>query len=197
VAEVLAATALGSGEVAALRAAGEAYATGPFAAHRELRWLVLAGRCRVGDARGADVDRLGAEDRGDRGRRGALRAWASWPTPAAKADAWTRATGDGVSLAERQAVLDGWAAPGQDDLRRPYEERFAAALTAIERSSGAESALAFARTAFPRRPADRAVRVAEARRLVEEGSVGDAVQRAVIEQLALLERRERARALSP
>jgi aminopeptidase N len=183
--------------VAALRAVGEHYADGPLAAHRDLRWLVLAGRCRLDDAGPGDVEKLYAEDGGDVDRRGALRARASWPTPQAKAEAWDRATGDGASLAERQAVLDGWAAPGQDDLRRPYEARFTATLVDVERDHGAESALAFARTAFPRRPADRTVMVAAARRLVDGGAVGDAVRRAVVEQLALLERRDRALALAP
>jgi aminopeptidase N len=191
--EALAAVAVGPGEVDALRAAERAYAGSPYL---ELRWLILAGRCRVGDAGDDAVSALAAEEDSDIARRGALRALASRPTPEAKAEAWTRATGEGCSLAERQALLEGWGAPGQDELRRRAMPDLAGALVALESAAGPESALVLARTAFPRGPVVPAGLADSIRRVIESGGVSDAVSRALVEQLALLDRRIRARARS-
>jgi aminopeptidase N len=189
-AEALAAVAVEPAELDALRAAEEAYAG---LGLLDLRWQILAGRCRAGDADDRAVGELAAQDRSDVSRRGSLKAQASWPTVEAKARAWDRAMGEGISLAERQAVLEGWAAPGQGHLRRSVEPVFAAALTALERTAGAESALIMARTAFPQPPADPDDLVSSIGALVEGGGVSDAVRRALVEQVALVERRSRAR----
>jgi hypothetical protein len=113
-----------------------------------------------------------------------------------KAEAWAQAIGDRLSLAERQAVLEGWAAPGQDRWRVGIEPGLADALRLVEASVGPESALLIARTAFPRGPEVPAVVVDGVRRLIDDGAVSDAVTRALVEQLALFERRLRARSLS-
>jgi aminopeptidase N len=151
----------------------------------------------VGAAGEDDIAALAAEDASDISRRGALRAGAAAPTAAAREAAWSRATGPGLSLAERQAVLDGWAAPGRPDLLAPFEERFFAALAPVEAASGVESALALARTAFPRWPLDAAATVARAERWAGGDELAAPVRRALVEQAALLARRRRALAAAP
>ena len=97
-----------------------------FALDQEMRWLVAVKAVAFGLP---DADALLAleagRDRSDRGRRAMLRAEASRPTEAAKAEAWERINGEGYgSFHLTRAAMQGFYWPHQQSVLAPYEDRF-------------------------------------------------------------------------
>jgi aminopeptidase N len=99
---------------------------GGFALDQEMRWAVAIKAIAFGLP---NADALlateAARDRSDRGRRALLRAEASRPTAAAKADAWERIHRAGYgSFHLTRAAMQGFFWPQQEPLLEPYVERF-------------------------------------------------------------------------
>jgi aminopeptidase N len=95
----------------------------------ELRWALVESLATLGFA---DEDAVDAELRRDdtaAGRLHALTARASMPDAAGKERAWTAAMGDGsLSNHETRALAEGFWRAGQDELLRPYVDRYTAEL---------------------------------------------------------------------
>ena len=116
----------------------------------ELRWHLvecLAAEGRVGDA---EVDAELAHDDTAAGRLHALTARAALPTPEAKTRAWQQVTGDtSLSNHETGAVAGGFWRPGQDELLRPYVDRYVAELPALWAARTPQVAGTLAESLFP------------------------------------------------
>jgi aminopeptidase N len=97
-----------------------------FALDQEMRWLVAIKAVAFGLPKADALLALEASrDRSDRGRRAMLRAEASRPSDAAKADAWERINGEGYgSFHLTRAAMQGFYWPHQERLLEPYEDRF-------------------------------------------------------------------------
>ncbi|WP_043263889.1 aminopeptidase N [Streptomyces sp. CT34] len=142
----------------------------------ELRWRILARLATLGAAPLAELrDTIDAElarDQSATGREGAARCHAALPDPAAKQAAWNAlfTTGDerpdrgddGESAEPAEpaepaelsnylftATADGFWAPEQYDLLRPYVARYFAAVPALAARRGPALAKAAGRHAFP------------------------------------------------
>ncbi|HUP83144.1 MAG TPA: aminopeptidase N [Candidatus Limnocylindria bacterium] len=97
-----------------------------FMLDQEMRWLVAIKAVAFGLP---NADALlateAARDRSDRGRRALLRAEASRPTDAAKAEAWERINADGYgSFHLTRAAMQGFYWPHQQAVLAPYADRF-------------------------------------------------------------------------
>jgi aminopeptidase N len=150
VARVLAGTCLEPATVVAANAIVSGEAAPDLEGFVDLRWQLIVGLCRAGAAGEEVVAAALAADASDEGQRQAATARAAMPLAGAKADAWRFViTGQG-SLALRQAVLAGWASPGQQDLLENYCEPFFLALGPLWQDQGIEAGIAFTRAAFPR-----------------------------------------------
>ncbi|MFF0794525.1 aminopeptidase N [Streptomyces spiralis] len=119
-------------------------------ADRDLRWRGLLRLAATGGDIDGLVDVAMQADPGDSGRRNALMAQAARPTRAAKEEAWTRLFSDGLSLAERKAVMAGLRQPGQEALLTAYADRYMRALESMAGAAEPEFVLAFARALYPR-----------------------------------------------
>jgi aminopeptidase N len=97
-----------------------------FALDQEMRWLVAIKAVAFGLP---NADALLATESGrdpsDRGRRAMLRAEASRPTEAAKAEAWHRINGEGYgSYHLTRAAMQGFYWPHQQRVLEPYADPF-------------------------------------------------------------------------
>jgi aminopeptidase N len=97
-----------------------------FALDQEMRWLVAIKAVAFGLPNGdALLAKEQARDRSDRGRRAVLRAEASRPTEAAKAEARQRINGEGYgSFHLTRAAMQGFYWPHQQKVLGPYEDAF-------------------------------------------------------------------------
>ena len=116
----------------------------------ELRWHLVECLAALGRVDDAAVDAELARDDTSAGRLHALTARAALPTPAAKERAWGQVTGDaGLSNAETDAVAAGFWRTGQDDLLRPWVERYVAELPALWDARTPQVAGTLAQRLFP------------------------------------------------
>jgi aminopeptidase N len=97
-----------------------------FVLDQEMRWLVAIKAVAFGLPNADELLAMeAARDRSDRGRRAMLRAEASRPTEAAKAEAWERINGEGYgSFHLTRAAMQGFYWPHQKRLLETYEDRF-------------------------------------------------------------------------
>jgi aminopeptidase N len=97
-----------------------------FALDQEMRWLVAIKAVAFGLPNADELLAMEAgRDRSDRGRRAMLRAEASRPTEAAKAEAWERINGEGYgSFHLTRAAMQGFYWPHQKRVLDAYEDRF-------------------------------------------------------------------------
>jgi len=116
----------------------------------ELRWhllITLAARGQTGEAAiAAELER----DPTDAGERRAATARASLPHTDAKAQAWAALVERrDVSLAQMRALVAGFHHAGQEELLRPYRDRYVDALGGIWSSREPEEALLLSEGLFP------------------------------------------------
>jgi aminopeptidase N len=98
----------------------------------DLRWVLLKRLTSTGRATDAEIDAELSRDDTATGRRHAAEAFASRPTPAAKADAWAAVVEqDSLPNAIQTATIAGFAQPHQRGLLEPYVERYFAAIKGI------------------------------------------------------------------
>ena len=116
----------------------------------ELRWHLVECLAALGRLDEAAVDAELERDDTSAGRLHALTARAALPTSAAKERAWEQLTGDAaLSNAETDAVASGFWRAGQDDLLRPWVERYVAELPALWDARTPQVAGTLAQRLFP------------------------------------------------
>ncbi len=161
----------------------------------DLRWLIVAALAGTG---AAGDDLIAAElqrDPTDLGQRQAEAAKAARPTPAAKAEAWSRIRDDhSLPLATMNAIMRGFHHPDQANLLAAYAAPYFAALDGVWRERPIEVALAFARSMYP-----RVVVGADVLRMTDEHlaqpSVPGPLRRILLEGKDQMQRAIRARSL--
>ena len=116
----------------------------------ELRWHLVEALAALGRLSDDAVDAELARDDTSAGRLHALTARASMPTEEAKARTWSSVTED-VSLSnhESAALAEGFWQPGQDELLRPYVDRYVAELPALWAARTPQVAGTLAQRLFP------------------------------------------------
>ncbi|WOQ18216.1 aminopeptidase N [Raineyella sp. W15-4] len=119
-----AATSAAAGEVVRAWLAGEEKVPG-LEIDTDLRWHLLTQLARLGLAGNTRIDAELDRDRTISGEQNAAAARAALPDPADKAEAWRLATAaaDVPNETQRSICLSFWR-PGQEDLLRPYADRF-------------------------------------------------------------------------
>jgi aminopeptidase N len=157
----------------------------------ELRWHLVSSLASAGvpDAE-ALIDSELERDPTDQGRRHAASARAARPSPEAKEEAWDRLTTDpALTTAMEGALMQGFQQSDQEELLRPYVDRYFDAIPGIWKDRSLEFALAFARGLYPglvigQAVADRTDRYLEehpppgpVRRIMTEGR--DGIMRAI------------------
>jgi len=91
----------------------------------DLRWLLLTNLARLGRVDADVIDDELTRDATITGRERAAQALASRPTAEAKAEAWRVAVESTETPNETQLrTIIGFQQPGQDDLLRPYVDRY-------------------------------------------------------------------------
>ena len=160
----------------------------------ELRWHLVECLAGLGAVDDAAVDAELAADDTAAGRLHALTARASMPTAAAKERAWSQVTGDAaLSNHESGALAAGFWRAGQDDLLRPYVDRYADELPALWAARTPQVAGTLARSLFPSTLVDPEVLDRTAGLLADEHPAG--LRRYVAEGRDDLSRAVRARAV--
>ncbi|NBH06370.1 aminopeptidase N [Amycolatopsis sp. SID8362] len=152
---------------------------------RDLRWRALFRLAATGGDVAGLLGIARDADPGDGGRRNALQAEAARPTAAAKEQAWNRLRGDGLSLAEKKAVMAGFRQPGQEAVLTPYADRYLRALESMA-DARPEFVLAFARALYPRFTEAEEDVLAATGDLLESKSLSDGVRKVVQEERAEL-----------
>ena len=116
----------------------------------EIRWLAWEALATQGAATHDDLAAALAADDTAAGRVAQLRALASRPDPLVKRDAWDRAHAvGGESNDNVDALLAGFNALGQADLRTPFAEGYFAALVTVWAEHPIEIAMRLVRGGFP------------------------------------------------
>lgn len=121
----------------------------------DVTWLAWETRAALGRATGQQLDAVLAIDDTAQGRLARTRCAAACPEADAKAEVWRRVhLIDGEANATIDAVLDGFNAPGQEELRAPYAADYFAGLLEVWRAHPIEIALRLVRGLFPDGAAD-------------------------------------------
>src|SRR5439155_7561773 len=109
----------------------------------------------------------------DQGRRHAASALAARPSAEAKGEAWERLTQEAtLTTAMQGALMGGFQQSDQEDLVRPYVDRYFEAMAAIWKDRSLEFALAFARGMYPSFVVDEQVAETTDRYLEERPPAG-------------------------
>ena len=162
----------------------------------DLRWALLSALCAVGRADDAAVGAELVRDDTATGRLHALQARAAMPDPEAKQRAWEAAMhDDSLSNHETRYLAAGFWRPRQDDLLRPYVERYVAELPAAWGGRTPQVAGTLANALFPSVLVEQGVLDATAPLLGEQHPAG--LRRYVAEQRDDLARALRARSAEP
>ncbi|MGI8872893.1 MAG: ERAP1-like C-terminal domain-containing protein, partial [Egibacteraceae bacterium] len=123
----------------------------------ELRWALLS-RLALGES--FDPGRVDAEakrDASDIGARHAARIRASRPNVSAKEEAWAAIKERELPLATLRSIAAGFWQPGQDELLRPYVERFADAFRELWEPGVSEEAIDLGEGLYPATVVDQAL----------------------------------------
>ena len=190
-----AATADRPEDLAVLQALLDGSQTFPgLAVDTDLRWHLLTALAEAGVA---DEEAIAAEERRDPtdiGVRRAMSARAARPTAEAKDLAWETLLEDhSLPLANVRALIDGLFRPGQDDLLRPYAQRYPDAVGQIWAQRDAEEALELTEGLYPSTLVDQET-VALADRALARDNVPDPGKRMIAEARDATLRALRARA---
>ncbi|MGY1857964.1 aminopeptidase N [Modestobacter sp. SYSU DS0290] len=150
----------------------------------DARWAFLHGLVAMGAAGDAEIDAEAARDATATGARRAATARALRPTAESKAETWERAfTDESIPNAVHEAMVAGFWHPAQQELTRPYVERYFADIRGVWDRRPGEIAKNAVEYLFPKvveaqtvAAADRwladAGHPAALRRLVSEGRDG-------------------------
>ncbi|GAA3533203.1 aminopeptidase N [Aeromicrobium flavum] len=91
----------------------------------DLRWSLIRGLARLGDADEAEIDAELARDDTNQGRENAAGARALRPLAEAKAEAWRRVVEDASTPNEtRRQIAASFQVPGQVEVLAPYVDRY-------------------------------------------------------------------------
>jgi aminopeptidase N len=91
----------------------------------DLRWSLIRGLARLGDADDAEIDAELARDDTSQGRENAAGARALRPVAEAKAEAWRRVVEDASTPNEtRRQIASGFQVSGQAEVLAPYVDRY-------------------------------------------------------------------------
>jgi aminopeptidase N len=161
----------------------------------EFRWHLVSSLAAAGVP---DAEKLiEAEmqrDPTDQGSRHAAAARAARPSPEAKEEAWARITEDPVlTTAMEGALMQGFQQSDQEELLRPFVNRYFDAVAGIWKDRSLEFALAFARGMYPSLVIDQDV-AEKTDRCLEERSPAGPVRRIMTEGRDGVMRAVRARA---
>ncbi|MGH9280105.1 MAG: aminopeptidase N [Acidimicrobiales bacterium] len=116
----------------------------------DLRWEIVGMLASHGaDDEGALIDAEERRDPTDIGERRAASARAARPTAEANADAWRKLTEERPHLAMARAIAGGMAQWGQEELLRPYVDRYFASIRSWWTDRQREEALTLVRGLFP------------------------------------------------
>jgi aminopeptidase N len=140
----------------------------------ELRWHFVSSLASAGVDDAEELIRAEAErDPTDQGKRHAASARAARPSAAAKQEAWDRLTGDAaLTTAMEGALMQGFQQSDQEELLRPFVDRYFDAVGAIWKERSLEFALAFARGMYPSFVIDESVAERTDRYCEERGPAG-------------------------
>ena len=159
----------------------------------DLRWTVIQALARCGLLDGAAIDTELTRDDTALGRRNALTARAARPEELAKEQAWRAVVRDAeLSNHECHAIAAGFWQHGQDELLRPYVDRYLVDLPELWRTRSPEVVGRLTELLFPSTLVDPAV-LDRTGVLLEQGPPG--LRRLVAEQRDDLARALRARAV--
>ncbi|CAN5796803.1 aminopeptidase N [soil metagenome] len=123
----------------------------------ELRWALLS-RLALGES--FDPGRVDAEakrDASDIGARHAARIRASRPNVSAKEEAWAAIKERELPLATLRSIAAGFWQPSQDELLRPYVQRFADAFRELWEPGVSEEAIDLGEGLYPATVVDQAL----------------------------------------
>ena len=116
----------------------------------DLRWHLLTALAARGSLDEASIEAELQRDPTDLGMRRAASARAALPDGNAKAAAWDAVVNDAkMPLATKRAVVGGFGQYGQEDLLRPYAERYVEALPSIWNGRSPEESLLLTEGLYP------------------------------------------------
>ncbi|HVM19317.1 MAG TPA: aminopeptidase N [Egibacteraceae bacterium] len=160
----------------------------------DLRWHLLTSLAAVGAAPAGLIDEELERDPTDQGRRRAAAARAARPDAEAKSAAWDAVLTEArMPLATKRAIVSGFAQYGQDELLRPYVDRYLEALPVIWSNRGAEESLLLTEQLYPSKIVDETtLEVADA--ALASAALPAPGKRLVLEERDATQRALRARA---
>ena len=159
----------------------------------DLRWALIAALAALGRVGDAAVDAELARDDTARGRQHALQTRAAMPDAARKEWAWLAAMHDpALSNHETSFLAAGFRQPGQDELLRPYVDRYIAELPDTWAARTPQVAASLASSLFPAVLVEQ--EVLDATAVLLDAQHPDGLRRLVAEQRDDLGRALRARA---
>jgi aminopeptidase N len=164
----------------------------------DLRWRIVTALAAAGviDADGAATPFIDAEVQRDptaAGKRHGARAAAARPQPAVKEAAWTTVTEDDtLANITARSVIAGFVEPGQDELLKPFTERYFAAIPGVWQRRSSEVAQTVVVGLYPSwNISDDAIAAAD--RFLADPELPPALRRLVLEGRAGVERSLKAR----
>ncbi|MFC4336791.1 aminopeptidase N [Salininema proteolyticum] len=149
-ARAYAAAARAEADIAVLKGwlAGEGVPEG-LAVDADFRWHLTTVLAAEGAIDEAAVDAELSQDETAEGKRLATIARATIPTAEAKARAWDRLVDPESENYVRRATMQGFALLDQEELTRPYLEKFLAVVPDMWEKLGAQQAVEFSKLGFP------------------------------------------------
>jgi aminopeptidase N len=122
----------------------------------DLRWTLLSGLAKNGRADGARIDAELARDNTISGKEHAAAARTLMPTAEAKAEAWELAmVRDDVPNETQRSIVLAFQAYGQDEVLKPYVERYLAAADTMWEEKGTQRASTALEYIFPKQLASQ------------------------------------------
>ena len=160
----------------------------------DFRWHLVTTLAARGQADVALIEAEVERDPTDQGRRRGAAARAARPDPAAKAEAYDAViTDETMPLAMKRALVGGFSQYGQDDVLRPFAQRYLEVLPEIWNGRNAEESLLLTEGLYPSVLVDEdTVRIADA--ALELPGVPEPGLRLIVEARDATRRALRARA---
>ncbi|MGH3363614.1 MAG: M1 family metallopeptidase, partial [Nocardioidaceae bacterium] len=159
----------------------------------DLRWMLLTGLCRAGQADDAMVDVELEHDNTISGKESAAAARAAMPTAEAKERAWEQALSAETPNETMRYIAIAFQQPGQAEVLAPFVDRYLDAATTLWEDRGVFHASTVLTFMFPKELATEQTRERVARWL-ETSTANPAARRFVSEGLDEIERALRAQA---
>ncbi|MFJ7997606.1 aminopeptidase N [Streptomyces sp. NPDC096310] len=149
---------------------------------QELRWAFLEPLAAHGAADEAAIDAELARDDTASGKRHQVRCLAARPSAAVKAQAWAQVVeSDALSNALVEAVIAGFARPGQRELLAPYTAKYFEAIERVWTERSIQIGMYVVRGLFPGLQDDRTTLEATESWLAAHRNTAPALRRLVME----------------